>query len=74
MLNPDRPAAGVAGNVETSQVVANALFAALGALAAAQGTMNNLTFGHDKLQYYETLCSGAPAGPGFAAPPRCTRT
>ncbi len=65
MLRPTHPAAVVAGNVETSQIVTNALFAALGALGSAQGTMNNLTFGNDKLQYYETLCSGAPAGPGF---------
>jgi 5-oxoprolinase (ATP-hydrolysing) len=65
MLRPTYPAAVVAGNVETSQIVTNALFAALGALGSAQGTMNNLTFGDDRLQYYETLCSGAPAGPGF---------
>jgi 5-oxoprolinase (ATP-hydrolysing) len=65
MLRPTYPAAVVAGNVETSQIVTNALFAALGALGSAQGTMNNLTFGNDKLQYYETLCSGAPAGPGY---------
>ncbi|MTD95433.1 5-oxoprolinase [Hyphomicrobium sp. xq] len=65
MLRPTYPAAVVAGNVETSQIVTNALFAALGALGSSQGTMNNLTFGNDKLQYYETLCSGAPAGPGF---------
>ncbi len=65
MLRPTYPAAVVAGNVETSQIVTNALFAALGALGSAQGTMNNLTFGNDKVQYYETLCSGAPAGPGF---------
>ncbi len=65
MLKPTYPAAVVAGNVEISQVVTNALFAALNALGSTQGTMNNLTFGDDKLQYYETLCSGAPAGPGF---------
>ena len=65
MLSPRYPAAVVAGNTETSQIVANALFAALGALAPSQGTMNNLTFGSDRLQYYETICSGAPAGPGF---------
>jgi 5-oxoprolinase (ATP-hydrolysing) len=52
----------VAGNVETSQHVTNALFGALGALANAQGTMNNLTFGNAQYQYYETICSGAPAG------------
>jgi len=65
MLSPRYPAAVVAGNTETSQIVTNALFAALGALGTAQGTMNNLTFGNGKLQYYETICSGAPAGPGF---------
>ena len=65
MLSPEYPAAVVAGNVETSQAVTNCLFGALGALAAAQGTMNNLNFGNDALQYYETICSGSPAGPGF---------
>jgi 5-oxoprolinase (ATP-hydrolysing) len=65
MLSPQYPAAVVAGNVEVSQAVTNCLFGALGALAAAQGTMNNLTFGNAIYQYYETICSGAPAGPGF---------
>jgi 5-oxoprolinase (ATP-hydrolysing) len=65
MLSPQYPAAVVAGNVEVSQAVTNCLFGALGALSAAQGTMNNLTFGNDVHQYYETICSGAPAGPGF---------
>ncbi|MCB1495223.1 MAG: hydantoinase B/oxoprolinase family protein [Bauldia sp.] len=65
MLSPRYPAAVVAGNVETSQQVTNCLFGALRAMAAAQGTMNNLTFGNDTVQYYETICSGAPAGPGF---------
>jgi 5-oxoprolinase (ATP-hydrolysing) len=65
MLSPEYPAAVVAGNVETSQAVTNCLFGALGALAAAQGTMNNLNFGNAKYQYYETICSGSPAGPGF---------
>jgi len=65
MLSPTYPAAVVAGNVETSQAVTNCLFGALGALAAAQGSMNNLNFGNDKYQYYETICSGSPAGPGF---------
>jgi 5-oxoprolinase (ATP-hydrolysing) len=65
MLSPRYPAAIVAGNVEVSQAVTNCLFGALGALAAAQGTMNNLTFGNDRYQYYETICSGAPAGEGF---------
>ena len=65
MLTPEYPAAVVAGNVEVSQAVTNCLFLALGALAAAQGTMNNLNFGNAKYQYYETICSGSPAGPGF---------
>jgi 5-oxoprolinase (ATP-hydrolysing) len=62
MLSPRYPAAVVAGNVETSQNVTDCLLGALGAMAAAQGTMNNLTFGNDTYQYYETICSGAPAG------------
>lgn len=62
MLAPRYPAAVVAGNVETSQHVTNALFGALGALSSAQGSMNNLTFGNATYQYYETICSGAPAG------------
>jgi 5-oxoprolinase (ATP-hydrolysing) len=65
MLSPEFPAAVVAGNVETSQEVTNCLFGGLGAMAAAQGTMNNLNFGNDRYQYYETICSGSPAGPGF---------
>jgi 5-oxoprolinase (ATP-hydrolysing) len=65
MLSPEFPSAVVAGNVETSQAVTNCLFGALGALAAAQGTMNNLNFGNSRYQYYETICSGSPAGPGF---------
>ena len=65
MLTPEYPAAVVAGNVETSQAVTNCLFGALGAMAAAQGTMNNLNFGNKTYQYYETICSGSPAGPGF---------
>ena len=65
LLKPAYPAAVVAGNVEVSQVVTNALFAALGALGSSQGTMNNLTFGNGRVQYYETICSGSPAGPGF---------
>jgi 5-oxoprolinase (ATP-hydrolysing) len=65
LLSPRYPAAVVAGNVETSQAVTNTLFGALGAMAAAQGTMNNLNFGNDTYQYYETICSGSPAGPGF---------
>ena len=62
MLAPRYPRAVVAGNVETSQHVTNAIFGALGALANSQGTMNNLTFGNDRYQYYETICSGSPAG------------
>ncbi|MBB4576299.1 hydantoinase B/oxoprolinase family protein [Rhizobium lentis] len=62
MLRPVYPAAVVAGNVETSQHVTNALFGALGTLAAAQGSMNNLTFGNATYQYYETICAGGPAG------------
>jgi 5-oxoprolinase (ATP-hydrolysing) len=65
MLNPRYPAAVVAGNVETSQVVTDALYGALGVLAGAQGTMNNFTFGNDRVQYYETICGGAGAGPTF---------
>jgi 5-oxoprolinase (ATP-hydrolysing) len=65
LLKPAYPAAVAAGNVETSQIVTNALFAALRGMSSAQGTMNNLTFGNDRLQYYETICSGSPAGPGF---------
>jgi 5-oxoprolinase (ATP-hydrolysing) len=65
MLSPEYPAAVVAGNVEVSQAVTDTLFGALGALAGAQGSMNNLNFGNAKYQYYETICSGSPAGPGF---------
>ncbi len=65
MLAPVYPAAVVAGNVEVSQHVTDCLFGALKALGSAQGTMNNLTFGNARYQYYETICSGAPAGPGF---------
>jgi 5-oxoprolinase (ATP-hydrolysing) len=65
MLNPRFPAAVVAGNVETSQAITDTIFAALGVMAAAQGTMNNFTFGNARHQYYETICGGAGAGPGF---------
>jgi len=65
MLSPSYPAAVVAGNVETSQCVTDCLYGALSALAASQGTMNNFTFGNDRVQYYETICGGAGAGPGF---------
>jgi len=65
MLAPHYPAAVVAGNVETSQCVTDVLFGALGVMAAAQGTMNNITFGNDRHQYYETVCGGGGAGPDF---------
>jgi len=65
MLNPRYPAAVVAGNVETSQAITDALYGALGVMAAAQGTMNNLTFGSDRHQYYETICGGSGAGADF---------
>ncbi|MEM1047976.1 MAG: hydantoinase B/oxoprolinase family protein [Pseudomonadota bacterium] len=65
MLNPKYPAAVVGGNTETSQHVTNTVLGALGAMAASQGTMNNLVFGNDRYQYYETICSGSPAGNGF---------
>ena len=65
MLRPHYPAAVVAGNVETSQVITDALFAACRALAPSQGTMNNFTFGNDRRQYYETIAGGAGAGPDF---------
>jgi 5-oxoprolinase (ATP-hydrolysing) len=66
MLRPHAPAAVVAGNVETSQALCDALFCALGAMAASQGTMNNFTFGDARHQYYETIAGGAGAGPDFA--------
>jgi 5-oxoprolinase (ATP-hydrolysing) len=65
LLNPRYPAAVVAGNVETSQVITDALYGALGVMAAAQGTMNNFTFGNQDYQYYETLCGGSGAGADF---------
>jgi 5-oxoprolinase (ATP-hydrolysing) len=65
MLNPRPPAAVVAGNVETSQYIVDALYGALGIVAASQGTMNNFTFGNERYQYYETLCGGAGAGVDF---------
>ena len=66
MLRPQAPAAVVAGNVETSQIITDALFGALGVLAASEGTMNNFTFGNTAHQYYETICGGAGAGNSFA--------
>ena len=65
MLSPTYPAAVVAGNVEVSQCIVDALYGALGVMASAQGTMNNFTFGNQKYQYYETICGGAGAGEGY---------
>jgi 5-oxoprolinase (ATP-hydrolysing) len=65
MLNPHPPAATVAGNVETSQCLTDALYGALGLMAASYGTMNNFTFGNERHQYYETISGGTGAGPGF---------
>jgi 5-oxoprolinase (ATP-hydrolysing) len=65
MLDPAPPGAVVAGNVETSQCVVDALYGALGLQAAAQGTMNNFTFGNERYQYYETIAGGSGAGPGY---------
>ena len=66
MLNPQPPASVVAGNVETSTCITNALYGALGAMASSQCTMNNFTFGNERHQYYETISGGSGAGPGFA--------
>ena len=65
ILNPHYPAAVVAGNVETSQYITDTLYGALGVMGAAQGTMNNFTFGNERYQYYETLCGGSGAGRDF---------
>ena len=65
MLHPAYPAAVVAGNVETSQCVTDALYGALGLMGASQGTMNNFTFGNERYQYYETISGGSGAGDGF---------
>lgn len=65
MLNPEYPAAVVAGNVETSQIITDTLYGALGVQAGAQGTMNNFTFGNQTYQYYETICGGSGAGADF---------
>ncbi len=65
ILNPQSPAAVVAGNVETSQILVDSLYGAMDLMAAAQGTMNNLTFGDDVYQYYETICGGAGAGADY---------
>jgi 5-oxoprolinase (ATP-hydrolysing) len=66
MLAPEYPAAVAAGNVETSQAITGALFAALGIMAEGSGTMNNVTIGNERYQYYETVASGSGAGQGFA--------
>jgi 5-oxoprolinase (ATP-hydrolysing) len=65
MLRPRYPAAVVAGNVETSMCITDALYGALGVLASSQGTMNNFTFGNARYQYYETVAGGSGAGPDF---------
>ncbi|MGH7112660.1 MAG: hydantoinase B/oxoprolinase family protein, partial [Stellaceae bacterium] len=65
-LSPLPGAAVVAGNTEVSQAVCNALFGALGSMACSQATMNNFLFGNARFQYYETICGGSGAGPGFA--------
>ena len=65
MLKPQYPAAVVSGNVETSQAITDTLYAAMGVMAASQGTMNNFTFGNDRYQYYETVSGGSGAGPDF---------
>jgi len=67
MLNPRPPASVVAGNVETSSCITNALYGALGVMAGSQPTMNNFTFGNARYQYYETLSGGSGAGPVFNA-------
>jgi 5-oxoprolinase (ATP-hydrolysing) len=69
MLSPSYPAAVVAGNVETSQAITGALYAALGVQAEGSGTMNNVTFGNERYQYYETVGSGSGAGDGFDGAP-----
>ncbi|MFD9463801.1 hydantoinase B/oxoprolinase family protein [Streptomyces sp. NPDC060027] len=69
MLSPEPPAAVVAGNVETSQAITGALYAALAVQAEGSGTMNNVTFGNERHQYYETVASGSGAGDGFPGAP-----
>lgn len=66
LLNPQYPAAVVAGNVETSQAITDALYGALGIMAGSQGTMNNFTFGNGQYQYYETICGGSGAGENYS--------
>jgi len=65
MLHPEPPASVVAGNVETSTCITNALYGALGTMGSSQGTMNNFTFGNERYQYYETISGGSGAGEGF---------
>ncbi|MEM9105406.1 MAG: hydantoinase B/oxoprolinase family protein [Pseudomonadota bacterium] len=65
MINPNYPAAVIAGNTEVSQSIADCLYGALGVMAGSQGTMNNFVWGHDRLQNYETICGGTGAGPDF---------
>jgi 5-oxoprolinase (ATP-hydrolysing) len=72
MLNPNPPASVVAGNVETSTCITNALFGALGVMAGSQPTMNNFTFGNARYQYYETISGGSGAGGVFDAQGRLT--
>ena len=66
MINPRPPAAVISGNTEVSQSIADALFGALGVIAGSQGTMNNVIWGNDRFQNYETIGGGTGAGPGFA--------
>ena len=72
MLKAQYPAAVIAGNVETSQIVTDTLYGALGVMAAAQGTMNNFFYGNDTYQYYETLCGGQGLARALMAPMRFT--
>src|SRR5207248_9227381 len=65
MLAPEYPAAVVAGNVETSQAITGALYGALRVMAEGSGTMNNITLGNERYQYYETVASGSGAGEGY---------
>ena len=73
MLKPQYPAPVAAGNVETSQTIVNCLYGALGVLGSAQGTMNNLTFGNERYQYYETIARARRRAPASTARPRCRR-
>ena len=73
MLNAQYPAAVIAGNVETSQIVTDTLYGALGVMAAAQGTMNNFFYGNATYQYYETLCGGLGLAVTLTGLTRCIR-